>query len=60
VADIKTEANRYIIEVEEIQAQIATSTNTYKMPKGARDKPSRSEVLEMLLRKGLKAYFTKE
>jgi len=27
--------------------------------KDDRSKPSRSEVLEMLLRKGLKAYFTK-
>ena len=28
--------------------------------KNDRSKPSRSEILEMLLRKGLKAYFTKE
>ena len=31
-----------------------------KAAKNDRGKPSRSEILEMLLRKGLKAYFTKE
>ena len=31
-----------------------------KALKEDRGKPSRSEILEMLLRKGLKAYFTKE